>query len=183
MSMNIQVHGDHLGVTPALHDFVDKKLGRLEKYFDAPPEREISVTMSVERGMHKVEVMLQLHGVLFRAEESSEDMYTSIDLVVDKLEQQIHRHKTKLNQRFRNQGLRTRVREDFIGGSRSPDEGEPRVVRTKRFPIKPMDIEEAMMQMDLLGHDFYVFRNAESEEVNVIYRRKGGDYGLIEPQY
>lgn len=179
--MNIQVHGDHMGITPALHDFVDKKLGRLEKYFDAPPEREISVTLSVEKGFHKVEVMLQLHGVLFRAEEKSADMYTSIDLVVDKLEQQINRHKSKINQRFRNQGLKTRIQSSI--GMDTREESELRVVRTKRFPVKPMDVEEAMMQMDLLGHDFYVFTNAETEEVNVLYRRKSGDYGLIEPQY
>ncbi|MDP9728635.1 ribosome hibernation-promoting factor, HPF/YfiA family [Alicyclobacillus tolerans] len=179
--MNIQVHGDHMGITPALHDFVDKKLGRLEKYFDAPPEREISVTLSVEKGFHKVEVMLQLHGVLFRAEEKSADMYASIDLVVDKLEQQINRHKSKINQRFRNQGLKTRIQSST--GMDTREESELRVVRTKRFPVKPMDVEEAMMQMDLLGHDFYVFTNAETEEVNVLYRRKSGDYGLIEPQY
>ncbi|QRF22627.1 ribosome-associated translation inhibitor RaiA [Alicyclobacillus sp. TC] len=179
--MNIQVHGDHMGITPALHDFVDKKLGRLEKYFDAPPEREISVTLSVEKGFHKVEVMLQLHGVLFRAEEKSADMYASIDLVVDKLEQQINRHKSKINQRFRNQGLKTRIQSS--AGMDTREESELRVVRTKRFPVKPMDVEEAMMQMDLLGHDFYVFTNAETEEVNVLYRRKSGDYGLIEPQY
>lgn len=190
MHMNIHVHGDNLGVTPALHDFVDRKIGRLEKYFDTPPEREISVTMSVEGNMHRVEVMLQMHGVLFRAEEQSNDMYASIDLVVDKLEQQIAKYRTKLNQRFREKGLRTRIKNSMRSGSfQSPrnslseeDDFVEQVVRVKRFPIKPMDIEEAMMQMELLGHDFYVFTNADTEEVNVIYRRKNGNYGLIEPQ-
>jgi len=182
--MNIQVHGDHLGVTPALHDFVDKKIGRLEKYFDAPPEREIYVTMSVERNVHRVEVMLHMHGVMFRAEESTDDMYSSIDRVVDKLEQQINKYKTKLNQRFRDKGHRTTIKhpgKQQTSFASYDDEDTGRVVRTKRFPMKPMNIEEAMMQMELLGHDFYVFTNADSEEVNVVYKRKNGNFGLIEP--
>ncbi|CAM3952088.1 ribosome-associated translation inhibitor RaiA [Alicyclobacillus pomorum] len=191
MFMNIQVRGDHLEVTPALQEYAEKKIGRLAKYFDAPPERDVSVTMSVERGIHRVEVMLQVHGVLFRAEEKSNDMYASIDMVVDKLEQQIHKHKTKLNQRFREKGLRTRIKTSSENGryagyavATQQDEDEDlleELVRVKRFPIKPMDVREAMMQMDLLGHDFYVFTNAATDEVNVVYRRKNGTYGLIEP--
>jgi putative sigma-54 modulation protein len=187
--MNIQVRGDHLQVTPALRDYVDKKIGRMEKYFDAPPEREISVTMSVERGIHRVEVMLAVHGVIFRAEEKSDDMYASIDLVVDKLEQQLHKHKEKVNKKFRDQGLRTRIRASAENGAFTlttaalPLEDEDDIeelVRVKRFAMKPMDVQEAMMQMDLLGHDFYVFVNAGSDDVNVVYRRKNGTYGLIE---
>ncbi len=183
--MKIQVHGDNIGVTPALHDFVGKKIGRLERYFDAPPEREISVMLSVEGEQHRVEVMLQLHGVLFRAEEESPDMYASIDMVVDKLEQQVNKHKEKLNQRFRDQGLRTRIKNSGKSSSYHIDDDDDimnAIARVKRFPIKPMGIEEAMMQMDLLGHDFYVFTNADTDEVNVLYRRKHGNYGLIEPQ-
>ncbi|WP_026975734.1 ribosome hibernation-promoting factor, HPF/YfiA family [Alicyclobacillus contaminans] len=188
--MNIQVRGDHMEITPALHEYAQKKIGRLSKYFDAPPEREVSVTMSVERGIHRVEVMIQVHGVLFRAEEKSGDMYASIDVVLDKLEQQIHKHKAKLNQRFREKGVRTRIgsSEDqgaFQLASTAAYEDEPDLlddlVRIKRFPMKPMDVREALMQMDLLGHDFYVFTNAETDEVNVVYRRKDGTYGLIEP--
>lgn len=180
--MHIQVRGDHMGITDALNDYAEKKLSRLERYFDASTERQVSVTMSVERGMHRVEVMLQVHGILFRAEEQSSDMYASIDLVADKLEEQIHRHKEKLNQRFRDQGLRTRIKMSVQnGGRRTLREAEPQVVRVKRFPMKPMDVEEAMMQMNLLAHDFFVFINAESDDVNVLYRRKDGNYGLIEP--
>ncbi|SFV07896.1 ribosome hibernation-promoting factor, HPF/YfiA family [Alicyclobacillus macrosporangiidus] len=183
--MNIQVRGDRLDVTPAMREYVEKKVSRLEKFFDAPPEREVSVTMSVERGLHRVEVMLQVHGVLFRAEEASNDMYASIDLVVDKLEQQFNKYKSKLNKRFREQGVRTRIAANGRALEREDEEdadlGE-RVVRVKRFPMKPMDVEEAIMQMNLLGHDFYVFTNAATDEVNVVYRRKNGNYGLIEPQ-
>lgn len=189
--MNIQVRGDHIPVTEALHEYVDRKVGRLEKYFDAPPEREVHVTMSVERGSHRIEVQMQVHGVIFRAEEKSEDMYASIDLVTDKLEQQIYRHKAKLNQKFRDKGLRTRIQASLDRGAfvttgepiRGEDDYEDfKIVRTKRVPIKPMAIEEAVLQMDLLGHDFYVFHNADTDEMNVIYRRKRGDYGLIEPR-
>jgi len=188
--MNIQVRGDHFEVTKALREYAEKKIGRLEKYFDAPPEREISVTMSVERGLHRVEVMVQVHGVLFRAEERSGDMYASIDLVTDKLDEQMTRNKAKVNQKFREHGVRTRMR-DFeaaaFGGIKAATnvadlEVEPQIIRVKRFPMKPMDVEEAVMQMDLLGHDFFVFSNASTEEVNVVYRRKGGNYGLIEPR-
>lgn len=174
-----------MDVTPAMREYVEKKVSRLEKFFDAPPEREVSVTMSVERGLHRVEVMLQVHGVLFRAEEASNDMYASIDLVVDKLEQQFNKYKSKLNERFRDQGVRTRIAANGWMPDRTEEEeagpGE-RVVRVKRFPMKPMDVEEAVMQMNLLGHDFYVFTNAATDEVNVVYRRKNGNYGLIEPQ-
>ncbi|WP_029421647.1 ribosome hibernation-promoting factor, HPF/YfiA family [Alicyclobacillus macrosporangiidus] len=183
--MNIQVRGDHLDVTPAMREYVEKKVSRLEKFFDAPPEREVSVTMSVERGLHRVEVMLQVHGVLFRAEEASNDMYASIDLVVDKLEQQFNKYKSKLNKRFRDQGVRTRIAANgWMSDRTEEEEAGPaeRVVRVKRFPMKPMDVEEAVMQMNLLGHDFYVFTNAATDEVNVVYRRKNGNYGLIEPQ-
>jgi putative sigma-54 modulation protein len=187
MFMQIQVRGDHLEVTPALQEYVEKKIGRLEKYFDAPPEREVSVTMSIERGMHRVEVMMQVHGVLFRAEEKTPDMYASIDMVADKLEQQINKHKTKLNQRFRDKGLRTRIKSSADSGAfnLALEQDDPDIleslVRVKRFPMKPMDVREALLQMDLLGHDFFVFTNAATDEVNVVYRRKNGTYGLIEP--
>lgn len=184
--MNIQVRGDHMGVTSALNEYAEKKFGRLERFFDAPPEKDLSVTMSVERGIHRVEVMLQVHGILFRAEDQSNDMYASIDLVADKLEDQILKHKEKLNQRFRDRGLRTRIKTSSANGAfrtvTLEDEEEPTVVRVKRFPMKPMDVEEAIMQMNLLSHDFFMFINAESDDVNVLYRRKDGNYGLLEPR-
>ncbi len=184
--MQIQIRGKHMDVTPALEQYAQRKLGRLERHFDTPPEKEVLATMSIVGGLHRIEVTMTLHGVLFRAEEQSEDMYASVDLVVDKLEQQIQRHKKKLNQRFRDQGLRTRIKVSAENGAfthtvRKTDPSDYHVVRTKRFPMKPMDVEEAVMQMDLLGHDFFMFTNAATDEVNVIYRRKEGNYGLIEP--
>lgn len=188
--MNVQVRGDHMEVTPALREYAERKIGRLERYFDAPPETPVSVTMSVERGIHRVEAAMQVHGFIFRAEERSGDMYASIDLVADKLEQQINKHKEKVNQKFRDRGVRTRIKDAGASGAstgagagaQAAKEPEDRLLRIKRFPLKPMDVEEAMLQLELLGHDFYVFANAETDEVNVIYRRKDGNYGLIVPQ-
>ncbi|GLG02749.1 ribosomal subunit interface protein [Alicyclobacillus hesperidum subsp. aegles] len=180
--MKIQVHGDNISVTSALQEYVDKKIGRLTRYFEGEADKQIHVTMAVEGTYHRVEMTVHVHGVIFRAEEKSQDMYASIDLVTDKLEEQVHRYKQKLNRRFRARGLRTQIRHRGWSDDILDVDEDLRVVRVKRFPIKPMDVEEAIMQMDLLGHDFFVFTNAETEEVNVVYRRKRGDYGLIEPQ-
>lgn len=184
--MKIQVHGDNIAVTSALEEYVDKKIGRLTRYFDGDADKDIHVTMAVEGIDHRVEMTVYVHGVIFRAEETTADMYASIDFVTDTLEQQVQRYKEKINHRFRERGLRTRIKQTVMNGGfplrEETEEDEPQLVRVKRFPIKPMDVEEAMMQMDLLGHDFYVFTNADTEEVNVVYKRKNGDYGLIEPQ-
>lgn len=180
--MNISIRGQQIEVTDALRDYVDKKLGRLEKYFDAPPSSDGTVTLSVARGVHTVEVTIPLPGVLLRAEDRSDDMYASIDAVLDKLERQIRKHKTKINRRFRQEGLKGLVKET-VDGSRvaevEEDDGDFQVVRTKYFTLKPMGVEEAILQMDLLGHNFFVFSNIDSREVNVVYKRNDGKYGLI----
>ncbi|GIM45482.1 ribosomal subunit interface protein [Collibacillus ludicampi] len=178
--MNIQVRGDHLEITDALRDYAEKKIGRLDKYFDMPPETAVNVTLSVEKDIHTVEVTMIIGGLILRAEENSPDMYASIDLVTEKLEKQIEKYKTKLNRRFRQEGIRTLFQDT---GTAPADTKEPEVVRVKRFAVKPMPVEEAIMQMDLLGHDFFVFSNAETDEVNVVYKRKDGQYGLIEPTF
>ncbi|MDI3328445.1 MAG: ribosome-associated translation inhibitor RaiA [Alicyclobacillaceae bacterium] len=188
--MRIHVRGDNLAVTDALKDYAVRKVGRLEKYFEAPADQDVYVTLSVLRGQHKVEVTMTLGGIVFRAEEKSGDMYSSLDLVVDKLVSQIERHKTKINRRFRQEGIRTLLKESVsesasdLRGDAPPEKEETgEVVRVKRFPVKPMQVEEAILQMDLLGHDFFVFANAETDQVNVVYRRKDGHYGLIEPEF
>ncbi|MBN2908885.1 ribosome-associated translation inhibitor RaiA [Polycladomyces sp. WAk] len=182
--MNYVIRGNNLEVTEALRNFIEKKISRLEKYFDTPPSADAHIALSVIHDDHKVEVTIPLQGVLVRAEEKSADMYTSIDLVVEKLERQIRKYKTRINRKPRQEGsLRSQLVEN---GNTSTalvdDEEEPVVVRTKRFHLKPMDVEEAIMQMELLGHHFFVFSNAETDEVNVVYRRKDGRYGLIEPE-
>ncbi|AWB46221.1 ribosome-associated translation inhibitor RaiA [Paenibacillus sp. CAA11] len=185
--MNLSIRGQQIEVTDALRDYVDKKLSRLEKYFDAPPTSDGTVTLSVARGIHTVEVTIPLPGLLLRAEDKSDDMYASVDAVVDKLERQIRKHKTKLNRRFRQEGsLKTLFVEEPVDGALIVDEDESlidddklEVVRTKRFTLKPMDVEEAILQMDLLGHTFFVFSNIDTRDVNVVYRRNDGRYGLI----
>ena len=179
--MAIVISGRNVEVTEALRDYTEKKLSRIDKYFTQEPD--VVVTLAVEKERHIVEVTVMLGGLLLRAEEATADMYASLDLVVDKLERQIRKFKTRINRRARRaDGSKPLVRLSEEAEPGEGDDEEPRVVKTKRFAIKPMDLEEAILQMNLLGHDFFVFRNAASNEVNVVYRRRDGHYGLIEPR-
>ncbi|KNF09631.1 SSU ribosomal protein S30P/sigma 54 modulation protein [Gottschalkia purinilytica] len=175
--MKINVSGKNMEVTNALKDMTTKKLSRLDKYFHE--DVSANATLSVEKHRQIIEVTIPFSGAILRAEETTSDMYTSIDNVVDILERQIRKHKTKLQ---KSQGIDTIRFENIVS---LPDEKneDPKIVRTKKFAIKPMDEEEAILQMELLRHSFFVFRNAETGDVNVIYKRKNGDYGLIEPEY
>lgn len=180
--MQIIFSGKHLEVTQALKDYAQAKLNKLSRFFDHV--QEVKVTESVLRNQHIVEVTLKADGTLIRAEERSQDMYSSIDLVIDKLERQLSRYKGRFVSRTRESlsGMKpNEVTTPAAPTDKQGDEEQYTIVRTKRFAIKPMDPEEAAMEMELIGHDFYVFRNAENEEVNVIYRRRDGNYGLIEP--
>ncbi|PTM56696.1 ribosome hibernation-promoting factor, HPF/YfiA family [Desmospora activa] len=185
--MRYNIRGNNIDVTEALRSFVEKKLSRLEKYFDTTHKTEAHVALSVlNKDNHKVEVTVPFPGILVRAEESTSDMYASVDKVVEKLERQIRKYKTKVNRKFRQDGT---IRS--LGNGTAPataqlevddSEEEFQIVRTKRFILKPMDAEEAILQMDMLGHNFYVFSNASTDTVNVVYKRKDGRYGLIEPE-
>jgi putative sigma-54 modulation protein len=179
--MQVVVKGKNIDVTDSLRDYAARKVQKIEKFF-GNSEMDAQVTLKVERGQHIVDVTVQVDGLLLRGEEKTGDMYASIDGVVDKIERQIKKYKTKINRKLRQQGAKL-TEAAFENGDAPVVEREPRVVRTKRFAIKPMSLEEAMMQMELLGHDFFVFSNADTEEVNVLYRRKDGDYGLIEPEF
>lgn len=185
--MQFTIRGQQIEVTDALKDYVDKKLSRLDKYFEAPPTSEGHVTLSVVRGLHTVEVTIPLTGVVLRAEDRSEDMYASMDAVVDKLERQVRKHKTKLNRKIRQEGgLKTLIADNGAAATGTTmaqaeyDEDDYEVVRTKRFTMKPMDVEEAILQMNMVGHNFFVFSNIDTQEVNVVYKRDDGKYGLIE---
>ena len=186
--MRIHVRGDHhLDVTPALREYVEKKLNRLERYCEGAARKDVTVTMSVTRGVHGVEVTMPLSHLLLRAEERSEDMYASIDLVIDKLEKQLAKYKHRMGQKIdhhmKAEGEKAKAAarmEKMEAVPREPAEEEPAVVRVKEFEMKPMHVDEAIMQMDLLGHDFFVFANAETDETNVVYRRRDGQYGLIQ---
>ncbi len=173
--MKIQVRGRNMDTTDALKDYISKRLGKLDKYIDNLGDAQ--VTMTVERGFHRIEVTIPINGMILRGEESTGDMYTSIDLVVEKLEKQIEKYKGKLQKRG------ARYVNDQRKTTAVPEDEEPRLVRTKRFAIKPMPVEEAVLQMNLLGHNFFVFSNADTEQVNVVYKRKDGNYGLIEPEF
>ena len=179
--MNIIISGKNMDITDALREQTNKKVGKLERYFE--PGTEAHVTLSVEKNRHIVEVTIPFNGIILRAEESTDDMYASIDKVLDKLEHQIHRYRTKLERSFRSGAFKDE-RLLFSADVYHDNNGqELKVVKTKRFAIKPMSVEEALMQMDLLGHSFFVFTNADTDEVNVVYKRRDGRYGLIEPEY
>ncbi|MFO7173576.1 MAG: ribosome-associated translation inhibitor RaiA [Bacillota bacterium] len=172
--MQVAVYGKNIEVTAALREYAQKKLNKLDRYLQEPADAQ--VTFSVERGRHIVEVTIPVRdGYLLRGEEATDDMYASIDLVVEKLEKQIHKYRS----RFRRKGGPAQTGIPPAGQEEA--EGD-RIVRVKRFALKPQTVEEAVMQMNLLGHDFYVFTNAETGQVNVVYRRKDGNYGLIEPE-
>jgi putative sigma-54 modulation protein len=181
--MKINIRGENIEVTPALRDYVEKKLSKLERYFEAPLTSEVHVTLSVGKELQNVEVTVPITGGLLRAEERATDMYASIDLVVDKLERQIRKHKTKVNRKIRlDGGLKNYFRDAESASGAGLDEEESfELVRTKRFTLKPMDVDEAILQMNMVGHNFFVFANSDTEQVNVVYRRNDGKYGLIEP--
>ena len=174
--MRITVYGKNIDVTAGMKSMLEKKMSKLDKYFN--PDVEATATMSTQKGKHILEVTIPINGTILRAEEATEDMYASIDLAVDKLEGQLRKHKTKLEKKMKDHAS---IRINFASVVEEPKFEEPTVVKTKRFPIKPMSPDEASLQMDLLGHNFYVFLNSESDEVNVVYKRKDGNYGLIEP--
>ncbi|HHT65764.1 MAG: ribosome hibernation-promoting factor, HPF/YfiA family [Caldicoprobacterales bacterium] len=179
--MNIIISGKNMDITDSLRRQINKKVGKLKRYFD--PGTEAQVTLSVEKNRHIVEVTIPFNGILIRAEESTDDMYASIDMVLDKLERQIHKYRTKLWRKFRTDAFTDDQMLFSKGESHDEKDDELKIVRTKRFAVKPMSVEEALMQMDLIGHSFFVFSNAETDEVNVIYKRRDGKYGLIEPEF
>jgi len=190
-NMKVMTYGKNIDVTPALKNYVVEKVSKLGKYFNGEPQ-EAHVSLEVEKERHIVEVTAYINGLILRGEEETPDMYSSIDGVIEKLERQVHKYKTKINKRIREkkQEMKEEYKEERteelmhrIYDAKEEDEFEPDIVRTKKFAIKPMNVEEAVMQMDLLGHDFFVFSNANTEEVNVVYKRKQGNYGLIEPTF
>ncbi len=175
--MRYIISGKNIEVTEGLKTAVYEKIGKLERYFT--PDTEVHVTMSVEKERQKIEVTIPMKGSLVRAEQTSNDMYVSIDLVEEIIERQLRKYKNKLIQQKQ---AAANLNQAFVDDDYQEDD-TIRIIRTKKFAIKPMDPEEACVQMELLGHNFFVYRNAETDEVNVVYKRKGNTYGLIEPEY
>ncbi len=176
-SMKFVILGRNIDVTPGLKAAVEEKIGKLGKYFN--PDTEVHVTLSVEKDRQKIEVTIPVKGNIIRSEQVSNDMYVSIDLVEEIIERQLKKYKNKIVDRQQEPGAFSQ----FYMDNEYTDEEEIKIVRTKKFDIKPMYPEDACIQMELLGHSFFVFCNAETDQVNVVYKRKGDTYGLIEPEY
>lgn len=183
-SVRVAINGKNIEVTPALKEYASKRVAKLSKYFQGRPDVQVDVLLSVERDTQIAEITYHLGGLLMRGESRGKDLYASIDEASDKIERQVRKYKARIKERLHDSprfGDGLEVMPESVGEDDDFEAGEARIVRTKRFPVKPMDVEEAVLQMELLGHDFFVFANADSEQVNVVYKRKDGQYGLIEP--
>ncbi len=176
--MKTIINGKNIEITEGLRERVTKKIAKLNRFFDT--EAEAHVTLGVQKLRQIAEITISYNGIVLRAEESNEDMYISIDKAVDLIERQIRKNKTRLEKRLYENDFRV---ENFTFTDEIPEEKEFNIVRSKRFAIKPMDIEEAILQMNLLGHEFFMFFNADTNHSNVVYKRKDGNYGLIEPEF
>ena len=174
--MKFIIVGKNIEVTEGLRSAVEDKIGKLEKYFT--DDTEVHVTLSVEKDRQKIEVTIPVKGNIIRSEQVSSDMYVSIDLVEEIIERQLKKYKNKLIDKKQASSY---FKQEFVEKDYMEDE-EVQIIRTKKFDIKPMYPEDACVQMELLGHSFFVFRNAETDQVNVVYKRKGNTYGLIEPE-
>ena len=175
--MNLVISGKNLDITEGLRSAVEEKIGKLERYFT--DSTEVHVTLSTEKNRQKIEITIPMKGSIIRAEEVSSDMYVSIDLVEEVIERQLRKYKNKLIDKEQNA---VHLNQEFIDED-AYEEEEIQIIRSKKFAMKPMDAEEACVQMELTGHNFYVFRSADTDEVNVVYKRKNGTYGIIEPEF
>ncbi|MBM7700759.1 ribosome hibernation-promoting factor, HPF/YfiA family [Kurthia huakuii] len=184
--LTFNIRGENIEVTPAIREYVEGKISKLERYFNNDMDAAANVNLKIYNDKRtKVEVTIPMKRLTLRAEERNDDLYAGVDAIVDKLERQIRKHKTKVNRKFRDRegvGLYFATAPATETGATAVEEleDELQIVRTKQFSLKPMDDEEAILQMNLLGHDFYIFTDAETDETNIVYRRKDGKYGLIE---
>ncbi len=174
--MKVIITGRKIEVTDALRDIIEKKLGKLDKFFHS--DSEARVTLSAVRGRHTMEVTIVSQGLVVRAESATNDMYASLDEAIEALERQLRKNKTRLAKRLREGAFEL----PEPGAPPVDEEMEFNVVKTKEFFAKPMDVEEAILQMNLLGHAFYLFRESGSGNINLVYRRKDGAYGLLKPE-
>ena len=178
--LKFNIRGENVELTDAIRDYVVKRISKLQKFFEDSVEATAHVNLKVyPNRTYKVEVTIPLPYLTLRAEETSNDMYGSVDLVTDKLERQIRKYKTKVNRKSREKGLKNL---EFVPSDDDSASDELKIVRTKQVSLKPMDPEEAVLQMDMLGHDFFVFQDAETNGTSIVYRRRDGRYGLIEAE-
>lgn len=177
--MKFNIRGENIEVTFAIREYVEKKVSKLERHLIKKEAANVNVNLKINPDKtSKVEVTISQPHLVLRAEETHMDMYAAIDLILDKLERQIRKYKTKVNRKYRE---KTGIGAAFaIDINEEDTEDQLEVVRTKQFDLKPMDSEEAILQMDLIGHSFYVFTDADTNRTNVVYKRRDGRYGLIE---
>ncbi len=173
--MKLNIRSQKFEITDAIKNYLEKKLSKLDKYFDAPDNLNANIVIRPKGVMQAVEVTINFKKIVLRAEESNKDLYASIDLVTDKLERQIRKNKTRMRKN------RDNIKEFNLDFDITKDEEiETEIVRRKMIEMKPMDEEEAILQMELLGHDFFVFKNTKDNLVNILYKRKDGNYGIME---
>lgn len=173
--MNINIRGKKLELTDAIKNYVEEKIGRIDKYFKNKNDITANVLVKIRGNKQVVEVTINTHGLILRGEETNDDLYAAIDIVSDKIERQIRKNKTRMHKKIHKEKI-----QDFDLSFESLDEEELQIVKRKTLDIKPMSEEEAILQMELLSHSFFVFKNANTDYVNVIYKRKDNNYGLIE---
>ena len=177
--MKCNITGRNLEITESIKTAVEEKITKLSRYF--APDVVAQVTMSMEKSRQKVEITIPVKGDVIRAESENSDMYVSIDLAVRAIEVQLKKYRKKIIDRYQTAGID--FAQDFLDADEGEEDTEIRIVKKKQFDFKPMDPEEACMQMDLLGHNFFVFTNADTDQINVVYKRKNDTYGLIEPEF
>lgn len=186
-TMNFHIRGENVEITKAIRDHIETKIEKLEKYFQSEVIKDVHIKVNVKKGQHKIEVTIPMSKWVLRAEEKTGDLYSSVDLVVDKLERQIRKHKTRVNRKAREkEGLKHLlfVEEVYptplLPEKETEQEEEIKIVKTKRFEVKPMEVEEAILQMNLVGHSFFYFKDAEDNALKIVYARNDDTYGLIE---
>jgi len=180
--MRYNIRGENIEITEAIRDYVEKKVGKIERYFNASMDCNVYANIrTYHNSKSKIEVTIPMKHITLRAEERNDDLYAGIDLVVDKLERQIRKHKTKVNRKMREKNLPDEsFHSTFHDEEHDENESEIKIIRTKHFSMKPMDAEEAVLQMNLLGHTFFIFVDADTRKTNAVYKREDGTYGLIE---
>ena len=178
--MEIVIHGDKLKVTQAMNDYIKEKLGKLDKYLKDTDSVRANVIVKVKNHEQKVEITIPLKSYILRTEESKEDFYAAVDKATDKLERQIRKNKTRI------MAKKSKIDYDFalseIESTDDYKEEENKIIKRKKIDIKPMDEEEAILQMELLGHQFYVYKDSNTDKMAVIYKRNDGNYGVIESE-
>ncbi|MCI8568080.1 MAG: ribosome-associated translation inhibitor RaiA [Bacilli bacterium] len=175
--MNISLRGDKVTITKAMEEYATEKLSKLNKYIEEPESVKATVIVKVNKDLHKVEVTMPLKSLILRAEEEKTDFYAAMDVVLDKLERQIRKNKTRLSSK------KMKDKKEFVYAYiEDIEETEEKIVKRKKIEVKPMDEEEAILQMELLGHQFYLYKDAETNQPTVVYKRKDGNYGVIEAE-